>query len=245
MTIQFYLRILSARKLLILSVTIVAFLGSVLLALLWPNAYESSVRLHVQPVPPAANEQGDAYYSPEYYRQLMAQWNVEDFDEIVQGLAFAGHIAAILRERYDIVLAPKEIADSLHTDRQQRLLELTFTNSEPLVALAMADAAENIFETRAADLSALVRDGYISIQVVDPASEPEATSLARLGLDIITRTAVAFLLITGFAFLLEVMSGLCRSREDLEETLRLPVLVAIPPVSEPEANTAQAVPHKS
>ena len=52
MSIQFYLRILGARKKLILSVTIVAFVGSVLLALIWPNAYESSVRVHVQPVPP-------------------------------------------------------------------------------------------------------------------------------------------------------------------------------------------------
>ena len=240
MTIQYYLRTLRARQKLILSVTIVAFLGSVLLALLWPNAYESSVRLHVQPLPPPPNQQGGLYYPPEYYRQLIAQYNIEDFDEIVQGMAFAGSIAAILEERYGLSLTPKLIAESLRTDRQQRLLELTFTSAEPLVAQAMADAAETIFETRAGELSATVRQGIVSVQVVDPASEPEATPLARLGLDVIARTVVAFLLVTGFAFLLEVMSGLCRAREDLEETLRLPVLIAIPPIPVADAGPGPA-----
>ena len=136
MSIQSYLRILGARKRLILGVTFVAFVGSVLLALIWPNAYESSVRIHVQAVPPAATpEAGESYYSEEYYRQLLAQYNIEDFSEIVQGQAFAASIAGILAERYGLRLTPKEIGDALRSDHSHRILELTYTSSEPLVAL--------------------------------------------------------------------------------------------------------------
>ena len=232
MSIQFYLRILGARKKLILSVTILAFVGSVLLALIWPNAYESSVRLHVQPVPPPAGQVAGIYYSQEYYRQVIAQYNTEDFAEIVEGLAFAADIAEIIAQSYDLQLTPKEISESLGVDQSRRLLELTFTSSDPRVAQALADAAETILETRAGEIFASVREEIVSVQIVDPASEPEATSLVRLGLDIFARTLVAFFLVIGFAFVLEVLSGLCRSREDVEEALRIPVLANIPPIPE-------------
>ena len=209
-----------------------AFLGSVLLALIWPNAYESSVRVHVQPVPPPADQEAGFYYSQEYYRQVIAQYNIEDFAEIVEGLAFAADIAEIIAQSYDLQFTPKEISESLSVDQSRRLLGLTFTSSDPRVAQALADVAETILETRAREFFASVREGIVSVQIVDPASEPEATSLVRLGLDIFARTLVAFFLVTGFAFVLEVLSGLCRSREDVEEALRIPVLANIPPIPE-------------
>lgn len=231
MSIQSYLRILGARKKLILVVTVVAFAGSVLLALIWPNAYESSIRVHVQAVPPAStSESGETHYSEEYYRQLLAQSNIEDFSEIVQGQAFAASISDIVAERYDLQLTPKQIEESLRSGHTHRVLELTFVSGEPLVAQALADAAQTLLETRAGDYSPIVRRGLVSLAIIDPASDPEATSLIRLGLDIIARTLVAFLLITGLAFVLEVLSGICRSREDVEEALSIPVISTIPPV---------------
>lgn len=232
MIIQYYLRVLAARKKLILGVTLVALIGSVLLALIWPNAYESTVRVHVQPVPPPSGQGAGFYYSQEYYRQLLAQYNIEDFSEIVAGGAFAANIATILGERYGLQLSPQDISDSLRATHSHRILELTFTSSDPLVAQALADAAQTIFETRAGTYSASVRQGLVSVQIVDPASEPEATSLARLGLDIVVRTLVAFLLIAGLAFVLEILASQLRSREDVEEALRAPVLATIPPVPE-------------
>lgn len=240
MSIQSYLRILGARRKLILSVTIVAFIGSVILALLWPNAYESSVRVHVQAVPPApAPESGEAHYSEEYYRQLLAQSNIEDFSEIVQGQAFAAGVSAIAAERYGLQLTPRQIADSLRSNRNHRVLELTFVSDEPLVAQALADAAQTLLETQAKDYFLTVRQGLVSLTIIDPATDPEATSLVRLGLDIFARTLVAFLLITGLAFVLEVLSGICRSREDVEEALRIPVLLTIPPIPQQDLATAQ------
>lgn len=240
MTIQFYLRILGARAKLILGVTIVAFLGSVLLALIWPNAFESSVRVYVEPVPPASGQEAGFYYSQEYFRQLIAQSNVDNFAEIVEGLAFAQNVADTIEQSFGIEMSPKEISDSLSTDKKHRLLELTYTSSEPTVAQALAYAAQTVFETRAEEFSTSVMEGNVSVRIVDPASEPEATSLVRLGLDIVARTLVAFLLITGFAFILEVLSGLCRSSDDLEESLHLPVISSIPPIPQQHPVSAQA-----
>ena len=232
MIIQYYLRILAARKKLILGVTLAAFIGSVLLALIWPNAYESTVRVHVQPAPPSSEQAAGFYYSQGYYRQILAEFNIEDFSEIVEGRAFAANVAAILDERYGVRMTPRDIAESLRATQSHRILELTYTNSDPLIAQALADAAQTIFETKAATYSASVSQGLVSVQIVDPASEPEAASLARLGLDVIVRTLVAFLLITGLAFLLEILSGQFRSREDIEEALRAPVLATIPSIPE-------------
>ncbi len=243
MSIQSYLRILGARKRLILGVTFVAFIGSALLALIWPNAYESSVRIHVQAVPPAATpETGESYYSEEYYRQLLAQYNIEDFSEIVQGQAFAASISELVAERYDLQLTPKQIEDSLRSNHNHRVLELVFTSSEPLVAQALADAAQTLLELNAKEYSLAVRDDIVSLTIIDPASDPEATSLIRLGLDMFARTLVAFLLITGLAFVLEVLSGICRSREDVEEALSLPVLSIIPPIAQSAEESGQRVP---
>ena len=243
MSIQSYLRIIGARKRLILGVTFAAFVGSALLALIWPNAYESSVRIHVQAVPPAATPvTGESYYSEEYYRQLLAQYNIEDFSEIVQGQAFAASISAIVAERYGLRLTPKVIGDSLRSDHNHRVLELTFTSSEPLVAQALADAAETLLESKAKDYSLAVREGLVSLTIIDPASDPEATSLIRLGLDMFARTLVAFLLITGLAFVLEVLSGICRSREDVEEALSVPVISTIPPIAQNANESGQEVP---
>ncbi|MYB75792.1 MAG: hypothetical protein F4X83_01560 [Chloroflexi bacterium] len=240
MSIQSYLRILGARRKLILSVTIVAFIGSVVLALIWPNAYESSVRVHVQAVPPTATpESGEVHYSEEYYRQVLAQYNIEDFSEIVQGQAFAASVSDIVAERYGLQFTPKQIEDSLRSTHSHRILELTFVSDEPLVAQALADAAQTLLETRAGDYSLTVREGLVSLTILDPATDPEATSLVRLGLDIFARTLVAFLLITGLAFVLEVLSGICRSREDVEEALRIPVLMTIPPIPQQDLATAQ------
>lgn len=243
MSIQSYLRILGARKKLILSVTIVAFIGSLVLALLWPNAYESSIRIHVQAVPatPTAGD-GEAFYSEEYYRQLLAQTNIEDFSEIVQGKDFAAGIAAIVAERYDLQFLPRVIEDSLRSSYSHRILELTFVSDEPLTAQALADAAQTLLETRAKDYSLTVKQGLVSLSILDPASEPEATSLIRLGLDMFARTLVAFLLITGLAFVLEVLSGICRSREDVEEVLSIPVISTIPQISQPVGTLVQRTP---
>ena len=240
MSIQSYLRILGARRKLILSVTIVAFIGSVILALIWPNAYESSVRVHVQAVPPTATpESGEVHYSEEYYRQVLAQYNIEDFSEIVQGQAFAASVSEVVAERYGLQFTPKQIEDSLRSTHSHRILELTFVSDEPLVAQALADAAQTLLETRAKDYSLTVREGLVSLTILDPATDPEATSLVRLGLDIFARTLVAFLLITGLAFVLEVLSGICRSREDVEEALRIPVLMTIPPIPQQDLATVQ------
>lgn len=246
MSIQSYLRILGARKKLILSVTLVALIGSVFLALIWPNAYESSVRVHVQAVPPAPTpENGESYYSEEYYRQLIAQSNVEDFSEIVQGQAFAASISDIVAERYGLQLAPREIEDALRSDRNHRVLELTFVHGEPLVAQALANAAQTVLESRAGEYSPAIEEGLVNLKVVDPASDPEATSLIRLGLDIFARTLVAFLLITGLAFVLEVLSGICRSREDVEEAASVPVIATIPPIAQVAGAAAQNTPENS
>ena len=246
MSIQSYLRILGARKRLILGVTFVAFVGSVLLALIWPNAYESSVRIHVQAVPPAATpETGESYYSEEYYRQLLAQFNIEDFSEIVQGQAFAASISSMVAERYALQLTPRQIEDSLRSNHNHRVLELTFTSSEPLVAQALADAAQTLLETNAKDYSLAVHRGIVSLTIIDPASDPEATSLVRLGLDMFARTLVAFLLITGLAFVLEVLSGICRSREDVEEALSIPVISIIPPIAPSVGESGQKAPDQS
>jgi capsular polysaccharide biosynthesis protein len=244
MSIQSYLRILGARKKLIVGVTIVAFLGSVLLALLWPNAYESSFRVHVQPVPPPAEQGAGFYYSQEYYRQVLAQYNIEDFSEIVQGQAFAASISEIVAERYGLRLTPKVIEESLSSDRSHRILEITFVSGEARVAQAMADAAQTIFETMAREYSPSVQQGLVSVKIVDPASDPEATSLLRLGLDVFARTLVAFLLITGVAFVLEVLAGVCRSREDIEEALRVPVLTTVPPIAQQEVAPVQNAPEE-
>lgn len=240
MTIQFYLRLLAARKKLILGVTIVAFFGSVLLALIWPNTYESSVRVYVQPVPPTADQEAGIYYSQEYFRQLIAQSNIENFAEIVEGLGFAQDIADMIEQSYGLEMSPKEISESLTTNLRHRLLELTYTSSEARVAQALAVAAQTIFETRAEEFSKSVLQGNVSVQIVDPASEPEATSLVRLGLDIVTRTLVAFLLITSIAFVLEVLAGICRSSEDVAEALQLPVVATIPTIPRQNAASARA-----
>ncbi len=242
MGIQYYLRILGARRKLILSVTVVAFIGSVLLALIWPNSFESSVRVHVQPLPSQTEEVSGLYYSQGYYRQLIAQYEIETFSEIVQGQEFASRISKIVAEQFGLQLTAKLISDSLRSNQKHRILELTFTNSEAEVAQALAYAAQTIFETKAGDYSPSVLEGLVSVQIVDPASDPEAASLVRLGLDVFARTLVAFLLITGVAFVLEVQSGLSRSREDIEETHRLPVLATIPSVAEPRTETTQDSP---
>jgi capsular polysaccharide biosynthesis protein len=230
MSIQYYLRILGARSKLILTVTIVAFVGSILLALVWPSQYESSVRIHVQPLPAPPNESTGLYYSQGYYRQLIAQYNIEDFSEIVQGQEFAARIAAIVAEQFGLNLTPKLITESLHSDDNHRILELTYSSSEPEVAQALAFAAQTIFESSAGDYSAMVRQGIVGVRIVDPASDPEATSFVRLGLDIVARTFVAFLLITGIAFVVEILSGLCRSRDDVAEAVGVPILTSIPPI---------------
>ena len=242
MGIQYYLRILGARKKLILSVTVVAFVGSVLLALIWPNSFESSVRVHVQSLPSPTEEVTGLYYSQGYYRQLIAQYEIETYSEIVQGQEFASRISKIIDEQFGVQLTPKVISESLRSDQKHRILELTFTSSDAEIAQALAYAAQTIFETQAGDYSPSVRQGLVSVQIVDPASEPEAASLVRLGLDVFARTLVAFLLITGVAFILEVQSGLSRSREDIEETHNLPVLATIPTIVPPSAESAQDSP---
>ena len=239
MSIQSYLRILGARKKLILGVTLVAFLGSVLLALLWPNAYESTVRVHVQPVPPPAGQGAGFYYSQEYYRQILAQYNIEDFSEIVRGRAFATSISEVVAERYGLQLAPKVIEDSLSSDHSHRILEITYSNSDARIAQALADAAQTVFETKSKEYSPSVQQGLVRVRIIDPASDPEATSLLRLGLDVFARTLVALLLITGIAFVLEVVAGVCRSREDIEEVLRVPILTTIPPIAGQELAPAE------
>ncbi|MCY4436237.1 MAG: Wzz/FepE/Etk N-terminal domain-containing protein [Chloroflexi bacterium] len=239
MSIQSYLRILGARKKLIFAVTLVAFLGSVLLALLWPNAYESTVRVHVQPVPPPAEQGAGFYYSQEYYRQIIAQYNIEDFSEIVRGRAFATSISEVVAERYGLQLAPKVIEESLTSDHSHRILEITLVSGEARVAQALADAAQTVFETKSGEYSPSVQQGLVRVKIVDPASDPEATSLLRLGLDVFARTLVAILLITGIAFVLEVVASVCRSREDIEEVLRVPILTTIPPIAGQEVAPAE------
>jgi capsular polysaccharide biosynthesis protein len=226
MSLQTYWHILWRHRILIVGVTLLALAGSVGLAWLGPRSYESYVRIHVQPVPPVT--QGSTFYSQEYYRQVLAEYSVDDFTELAESRVFAKDIINRVSEVYGLTLEENDILEAVRASRKQRVLKLAFTHPDKQTAYAMAAAAEWLVTTKASDYFASVREGLVSMSVVDPAEEARPPSLLRLGAEVLARTLVACMLLVGLVFLWEAVADQFHRSQEVEQALGLPVLASVP-----------------
>lgn len=179
--------------------------------------YETSTKLFV------GKEQGaeQVYNSSDVqmYQQLL-----KTYSEVIK----TRDVAKAALESQDLDLKAKEMLSNLSvvTLADTQILEIKYESTNPEEALAVIQGVKEVFMERAVEL---VPNG--NIQVLEEPTFPEKPVSPNKKMNIVIGLLLGMMLGVGLAFLLEFLDNSFKSKEQLERVVDVPVLGAIPFIS--------------
>jgi capsular polysaccharide biosynthesis protein len=196
-----------------------------LLAYRGASAYKATVRLAVSvPVPADCLAGQQREYDCNYYAWLASEYLADDLGELVRSRAFAEDVGALLGEPFD----PKSISDVVRTRKTHRILSITVTANTFDRAQRLGDAIVEALRLNSGKYLAQLATQSGQIVVIDPPQTQRGEGPAAVALEIGLRTLLGLLFGLALVFALDYFDPTIRSERDVERTLGLPVLAAIP-----------------
>jgi receptor protein-tyrosine kinase len=220
-----YVEMVRRRWWLVVLTTLAALLVAGLLAYRGASAYKATVRLAVSvPVPADCLAGQQREYDCNYYAWLASEYLADDLGELVRSRAFAEDVGALLGEPFD----PKSISDVVRTRKTHRILSITVTANTFDRAQRLGDAIVEALRLNSGKYLAQLATQSGQIVVIDPPQTQRGEGPAAVALEIGLRTLLGLLFGLALVFALDYFDPTIRSERDVEGTLGLPVLAAIP-----------------
>jgi capsular polysaccharide biosynthesis protein len=220
-----YVEMVRRRWWLVVLTTLAALLVAGLLAYRGASAYKATVRLAVSvPVPADCLAGQQREYDCNYYAWLASEYLADDLGELVRSRAFAEDVGALLGEPFD----PKSISDVVRTRKTHRILSITVTANTFDRAQRLGDAIVEALRLNSGKYLAQLATQSGQIVVIDPPQTQRGEGPAAVALEIGLRTLLGLLFGLALVFALDYFDPTIRSERDVERTLGLPVLAAIP-----------------
>lgn len=225
MELGHYVEMVRRRWWLVVLTTLAALLVAGLLAYRGASAYKATVRLAVSvPVPADCLAGQQREYDCNYYAWLASEYLADDLGELVRSRAFAEDVGALLGEPFD----PKSISDVVRTRKTHRILSITVTANTFDRAQRLGDAIVEALRLNSGKYLAQLATQSGQIVVIDPPQTQRGEGPAAVALEIGLRTLLGLLFGLALVFALDYFDPTIRSERDVERTLGLPVLAAIP-----------------
>jgi capsular polysaccharide biosynthesis protein len=221
-----YWTIVRRRWWLPLAITLVAFVASTIVGIRGAAAYRTDMRVSIGTIP-SAPQPG---FDPIYYSYLSSEYLADDMSEFVHSDAFAGEVRRELAGAKNIDVDVSYIVNATRTKKTHRFIDITVTSSTFEEGQELAGSISRILNDQARMAGYLRSLTAFNTQmvVVTPPATRRANTVPGLISEIGLRTLVGLLVGIGLAFLVHYIDPSVRSRQEVEDLLRLPVLGAIP-----------------
>jgi len=213
-------------------VTAVAFAASTIVGLRGAAAYRTDMRIAVSTLPSTAPA-SQLYFDPTYYSNLNSEYLADDMSEFMHSEAFATEVKRELATGRDLDVDVNTIINSTRTKKTHRFIDVTVMSATPGDGKEIADSITRILndQPRLAQYLAALNAYGTSMKVISLPETHRANSPTGLISEIALRTLIGLLIGIALAFLLDYLDTSVRSRDEVEDLLRLPVLGTIPSTS--------------
>jgi capsular polysaccharide biosynthesis protein len=222
MELRGYGSVIRHRWQLVALITLATFLVSTALALRGPAAYSATMRLAISVIPDP--RVGDFFKFDSYYSWLSSEYLADDLSEVVKSEAFAQDVSSELGFTVD----PTTISDLTRTKKTHRLVDVTITGSDPVTALAVAEAVERVLNAKLPEYFAFLQVSNGQVRIINRPKVTRTSSLPLTLAEIGLRTLAGLFVAVGLAFLLDYNDDRVRDRRQVERFLGAPVVGEIP-----------------
>lgn len=225
MELRAYGAVLKRHARLIGLITLATIVVSIALALRGPSAYTASMRLAISVVPDP--RVGDFFKFDSYYAVLTSEYLADDLSELLRSEAFAADVSAEMGNTVE----PEAIVNLTRTKKTHRLLDVQIVSNDPQTALAIAQAYEQVLNTRLGEYLAFLQANNSFVRIVNRPRVARTNTLALTAAEVGLRAMAGLLGAVGLAFLLEYVDDRLRDRRQVESFLGTKVLAEIPSTS--------------
>jgi len=225
MELRAYGAVLKRHARLIGVITLATLVLSIALALRGPSAYTASMRLAISVVPDP--RVGDFFKYDSYYSVLTSEYLADDLSELLRSEAFAADVSAEMGNTVE----PEAIVNLTRTKKTHRLLDVQIASSDPTTAMAIAEAYEQVLNTKLGEYLAFLQANNGFVRIVNRPRVTRTNTLPLTAAEVGLRTMAGLLGAVGLAFLLEYVDDRLRDRRQVESFLGTTVLAEIPSTS--------------
>jgi capsular polysaccharide biosynthesis protein len=167
---------------------------------------------------------GDFFKYDSYYSVLTSEYLADDLSELLRSEA----VAADVSDEMGQTVKPESIVSLTRTKKTHRLLDIQIAGSDPESALAIANAYEQVINTKLSNYLAFMQANNGFVRIVNRPRVERTNTLPFTAAEIGLRTMAGLLGAVGLAFLLEYMDDRLRDRRQVESFLGTTVLAEIP-----------------
>lgn len=179
--------------------------------------YEANASIYVNSKEFNTTDYGIAYDQVLVNTQLIA-----DYTELMKSRTVA---EAVVDDLGLTGMTSKDIIHmvSVSSKNGTRIMEITATSSDPVLAMNVANSLAVIFSKKAVELMSIS-----NVNIIDPAKRPENPIGPKKAANIVMSVFIAFVIAAGLAIAFEYFDNTIKTSEDVENRLGLTVLGTIP-----------------
>ena len=226
MELREYWAIIRRRWWLPVAITLVALIASTVVGVRGAAAYRTDMRVSVGTLP-AEPQPG---FDPIYYSYLSSEYLADDLSEFLHSESFAGEVRRELATQRNMNVDVDYILNATRTKKTHRFIDITVMSPTFEEGQEIAGSISRILsdQARVAGYLRALSAFNTQMNVVTPPATQRANTVPGLASEIALRTLVGLLIGIGLAFLVDYLDPSVRTRREVEDLLRLPVLGAIP-----------------
>jgi capsular polysaccharide biosynthesis protein len=224
-----YWTIVRRRWWLPLAITLVAFVASTVVGIRGAAAYRTDLRVAVSTLP-SIDPRNVEGFDAVYYSNLTSEYLADDMSEFIHSEAFAGEVRRELATARGMDVDVNYIINATRTKKTHRFIDVTVMSPTFEEGQELAGSISRILndQARMAGYLQALTAYTTQMRVITPPATRRANTGPGLVSEIGLRTLVGLLVGIGLAFLVHYVDPSVRSRQEVEDLLRLPVLGAIP-----------------
>lgn len=222
MTLREYLQVVRERWLFVTAGLVLGVVAAVVLTVLSPRQYSSTVVLYV------ASQSANDNTQAQYQGSLLSEQRVKSYTEMITSPRVTGPAAAQVGDPAGASGLGGKVTAAAKPDTV--LLTVSVTDTVPERAAAMANAVADVFSRSVATLeqpASRLGPPAVSVQVFEPAVVPTSPASPRPPLNVALGAVLGLLLGLGAAFARHVLDTRITSVEAVERLADAPTLGAI------------------
>lgn len=224
MELQAYWRVLRRGWRLVLAVTLLTAAASLGVTFLGGSGYKLETQLLINPIVDPSKLPANLQYPPEYYQELVAEYILDDFIEVLKTRAFAQRISDSIQGSVDA----DTIMRALTAERVHRTLKINIAASTAAQGTRIGNAIDALVLKEAPSYFTDANANVVTVKVIEPPEIVQRPTASRQTAFWLMRTLVGVVAGIALVFAVHALDNRIHDRADVERELGLEVLAEIP-----------------
>src|SRR5579859_833433 len=235
MELQYYWRVLRRGWRLILAVTLVTAIASFGVTFAGGSGYKVETELLINPIVDPSRLPANLQYPPEYYQELVAEYILDDFSEVLKSRAFAQRVSDSIQGAVDA----DTIMHALTSERIHRTLKVTIAAATADQGIKIGNALDAIVLKEAPTYFTDANANVVTVKVIQPPDIVQRPTLSRQTAFWLLRTLIGLVAGVALVLAMRAIDPRLYDRDDVERDLGYEVLASIPAPNTPQRGGAR------